>query len=85
MDAGNMVEAYETFLSLDGYKDSADKADSARAKYETEKIKSAKVGDNVFFGAYEQDNDTSNGKEDIECAGCKGRQGFADQQIRAGL
>ena len=66
MDAGNMVEAYETFLSLDGYKDSADKADSARAKYETEKIKSAKVGDNVFFGAYEQDNDTSNGKEDIE-------------------
>lgn len=66
MDAGNMVEAYETFLSLDGYKDSADKADSARAKYETEKIKSAKVGDYVFFGAYEQDNDTSNGKEDIE-------------------
>lgn len=66
MDAGNMVEAYETFLSLDGYKDSADKADSARAKFETEKIKSAKVGDYVFFGAYEQDNDTSNGKEDIE-------------------
>ena len=66
MDAGNMVEAYETFLSLDGYKDSADKADSVRAKYETEKIKSAKVGDYVFFGAYEQDNDTSNGKEDIE-------------------
>ena len=66
MDAGNIVEAYETFLSLDGYKDSADKADSVRDKYKTEKIKSAKVGDYVFFGAYEQDNDTSNGKEDIE-------------------
>ena len=29
-------------------------------------IKSAKVGDHVYFGSYEQDNNTSNGKEDIE-------------------
>ena len=26
----------------------------------------AAVGDTVFFGSYEQDNETSNGKEDIE-------------------
>ena len=29
-------------------------------------IKDAEVGDIVFFGSYEQDNDTSNGPEDIE-------------------
>ena len=31
-----------------------------------EKLKSAEIGDYVIFGSYEQDNDTSNGKEDIE-------------------
>ena len=31
-----------------------------------EAINSANVGDYVKFGVYEQDNDTSNGKEDIE-------------------
>jgi len=30
------------------------------------KIQSAQIGDTVLFGTYEQDNDTSNGKEDIE-------------------
>ena len=66
MDAGNIVEAYEALRALDGYKDSTDKANSIYVKYKIEKIKSAKAGDYVVFGAYEQDNDTSNGKEDIE-------------------
>lgn len=66
MDAGNIVEAYEALIALDGYKDSADKASSIYDKYKVEKLKVAKVGDYVFFGAYEQDNNTSNGKEDIE-------------------
>lgn len=66
MDAGNIVEAYEALRALDGYKDSTDKANSIYVKYKVEKIKSAKAGDYVVFGAYEQDNDTSNGKEDIE-------------------
>ena len=66
MDAGNIVEAYEALVALDGYKDSADKANSIYDKYKVEKLKVAKVGDNVFFGAYEQDNNTSNGKEDVE-------------------
>lgn len=30
------------------------------------KLKNAKIGDTVFFGEYEQDNNTTNGKEDIE-------------------
>ena len=66
MDAGNIVEAYEALVALDGYKDSADKANSIYDKYKVEKLKVAKVGDYMFFGAYEQDNNTSNGKEDVE-------------------
>lgn len=66
MDAGNIVEAYEALVALDGYKDSIDKASSIYARYEVEKVKVANVGDYVFFGAYEQDNNTSNGKEDVE-------------------
>ena len=66
MDAGNIVEAYEALVALDGYKDSADKANSIYDKYKVEKLKAAEVGDYVVFGSYEQDNDTSNGKEDVE-------------------
>ena len=66
MDAGNIIEAYESLIALDGYKDSVNKADSIYDKYKVEKLKAAKVGDYVFFGAYEQDNNTSNGKEDVE-------------------
>lgn len=66
MDAGNIVEAYEALVALDGYKDSEDKANSIYFKYEVEKLKAAKVGDYVCFGAYEQDNNTANGKEETE-------------------
>jgi len=65
MGVGNIVEAYEALIALDGYKDSADKANSIYDKYNAEKLKVAKVGDYVFFGTYEQDNNTSNGKEYI--------------------
>ena len=66
MDAGNVVEAYKALVALDGYKDSADKANSIYDQYYVEKLKIVKAGDYVFFGAYEQDNNTSNGKEDVE-------------------
>lgn len=66
IDEGSVVEAYEALRALDGYKDSTDKANSIYVKYKIEKIKAAKAGDYVVFGTYEQDNDTSNGKEDIE-------------------
>ena len=61
IDSGNYKAAY---MLLDGlsYRDSAEKLKSAKQA----QIKNAKVGDIVYFGAYEQDNDTSNGKEDIE-------------------
>lgn len=66
MDAGNVVEAYETLVALEGYKDSEDKANYIYDKYNVVKLKFPKVGDYVSFGAYDQDNNTANGKEDIE-------------------
>ena len=61
IDSGDYKAAY---MLLDGlsYRDSAEKLKSAKQA----QIKNAKVGDIVYFGTYEQDNDTSNGKEDIE-------------------
>ena len=69
------TDAAAAFEKLDGYRDSADKAAEARDGYaawaeeasvENGALKTAKVGDRVALGAYEQDNDASNGKEVIE-------------------
>ncbi|MBQ9950271.1 MAG: TIR domain-containing protein, partial [Clostridia bacterium] len=62
----DVVQAYEALIALDGYKDSADKANSIYVDYKDAKIKNASVGDYIKFGAYEQDNNTENGKEDVE-------------------
>lgn len=53
---------------LDGmeYKDSEEKQKSIKPQYYRALLTKAAVGDTVFFGSYEQDNETSNGKEDIE-------------------
>ena len=66
MSEKNIIEAYESLIAMDGYKDSAEKAKEIRFEYETEKMKYAEVGDYIYFGTYEQDNDTANGKESIE-------------------
>lgn len=66
MGSGDVTAAYEALIALDGYKDSNSKANSIYDKYKTEKLKNATVGDYVVFGSYEQDNDTFNGKEEIE-------------------
>lgn len=65
-ESGNIVEAYETLIALGGYEDSADRASEIYEKYKNEKLKVTKAGDYIFFGTYEQDNDTANGKEYIE-------------------
>ena len=54
------------WIALDGYKDSAVPPASVYDEHEIDDLKSVKVGDNVFFGTYEQDNNPSNGKEKIE-------------------
>ncbi len=62
----NYVEAYEALIAMNGYKDSAEKAASIYENYKAEKLKSINVGDYIYFGMYEQDNKTDNGKENIE-------------------
>lgn len=63
---GKIVEAYDSLITLNGYKDSMDRAKKIFMQYKVEKIKMAEVGDTLLFGGYEQDSDTSNGKENIE-------------------
>ena len=66
INEGNVIEAYEQLIELNGYKDSTQKIAELFVPYEVEKIKETDVGNVVLFGAYEQDNDISNGKERIE-------------------
>jgi hypothetical protein len=70
MERGEYEEAITAFEALNGYKDSAEQIEKCYVgKYGKEKweeIKNIKAGDTYIFGAYEQDNDTANGKEDIE-------------------
>jgi len=63
---GEYIKAYEALIALDGYKDSSVQAAAIFDEYKAAKLKASTVGDYVFFGTYEQDNDTANGKEDIE-------------------
>ena len=58
-EKGQYNEAIAVFEPLGDYKDSVSKA-------KTQLIKSKTVGDTLYFGSYEQDNNTSNGKEEIE-------------------
>ena len=66
LDAGNNVDGYEALIALNGYKDSAAKASAIVDKYLAEKLKDATFGERVFFGSYEQDYNTTNGREKIE-------------------
>ena len=65
-NAGKYEEAIAAFTALDGYRDSAAKIKEIMPKYNKQLLSTASVGSTVLFGSYEQDNDTSNGKEDIE-------------------
>lgn len=58
----NYEEAYTTFKSLYTFKDSQDKAEAIIKEYP----QVAQVGDIVYFGNYEQNNKSSDGKEEIE-------------------
>lgn len=61
IDSGDYQAACALLAGLT-YKDSAEKLQSIRSLL----LAKAIPGDMVFFGKYEQDYDTSNGKEDIE-------------------
>lgn len=62
-------KAYKAFIALNGYKDSSERAKAiSRECPDSIEIQryTAKVGESVYFGSYEQNNDISNGKENIE-------------------
>ena len=65
IDSGDYEPAY---ILLDGlnYKDSSDRLDSIKHEYRKILFARAEIGSYVFFGTYEQDNNTTNGKEDVE-------------------
>ena len=66
--SGDYADAYEIFASLKSYKD-VDiiiKTDKNIAAAREAYLAQFEVGTMVSFGAYEQDNDASNGKEIIE-------------------
>lgn len=60
------TQAFEALTALGSYKDSAEKAHSIYEEYKLANLNIADVGDYIFWGTYEQDNNTENGKEYIE-------------------
>lgn len=65
IDTGDFETAYMLLDGLD-YQDSAQKQEKIKSQYHRAVLMKADVGETVFFGTYEQDNNASNGKEDIE-------------------
>ena len=63
---GDVVTAYETFSGLLDYKDSAELANGLFEQYKQAKLRQTGIGGTLYLGKYEQDNDPSNGKEDVE-------------------
>ena len=66
IDTENLDEAYNILKELGDYKDSVHKVRDVRLAKTKEQFKNIKVGDYIILGEYEQDNDTTNGAEDIE-------------------
>ena len=66
VESGNIIEGYEALIALEGYKDSAEKAEALKIDYQLDVIGKAKIKEYVQFGEYEQDNNNANGKESIE-------------------
>ena len=64
IESGDYEQAFTLLNGLD-YKDSGEKLENIRADYERILLSQAQVGDYVVFGSYEQDANTSNGKENI--------------------
>lgn len=65
IDLGDYKSAYILLKDI-SYKDSKEKCADIKTKYNRILMRKAAVGDKITFGTYEQDNDTSNGAEDIE-------------------
>lgn len=78
MSSGKYSDAYALLLQIEsGYKDSDKKIEECIFRSQVAKNKNYKVGSTIKFGLYEQDNNTANGKEEIEWIVLKVRDGKA--------
>ncbi len=66
VSAKDYIGAHALFSHLTGYKDADTKLNEIKDDYNKQKRENAQVGDYIIFGAYEQDGDISNGKEEME-------------------
>ena len=65
INSGDYESAHELLAGLN-YKDSNTILDSIKPQYNKIMISKGQVGSSIYFGSYEQDNDTTNGSENIE-------------------
>jgi hypothetical protein len=63
---GRYSEAAQAFRALGDYKDSRKQASELLFSVQKEGLVNLQVGDTFYFGHYEQDNDLSNGTEELE-------------------
>lgn len=63
---GDYASSYSMFNELGDYKDSESYKEKAYPGYVKSNLSNCSIGDIVKMGSYEQDNDSSNGKEVIE-------------------
>lgn len=52
LEEGDIIYAYNSLIELDGYRDSTQKADAIFVQYEMINMRTANVGDTVFYGKY---------------------------------
>ena len=66
IEEGSYKEAYKLLQELGDYKDSLNKIKEIEDISPSTPFTLCQVGDTIIFGQYEQDGNTSNGKEDIK-------------------
>lgn len=66
MENGDMITAYEDLIAMDGYKDSAEVAESIYEEYKAQVLRTAEIGDTVYFGTYQLELENYRGPETIE-------------------
>ena len=63
---GQYIKAYDDFTVLGDFKDSLQQINKLMPEYKKALLSAGEIGSYVIFGAYEQDNDLKNGKEELE-------------------
>lgn len=66
IDEGKTDDAYKILTEIKRYKNSLSVAEDIFNEKKLESLANTEIGDCIFFGRYEQDNDPENGPEEIE-------------------